>query len=502
MGRHVVSLVLIALLATVIYFRVSLAYFCGYDDFLETRRAALVDRFNARAVFTTPHFESFKYRPLNRAVNLLTYLSNPGEALPFRLRNLAFHELAGAGVYILAFLLFGSWPTACLAASLFVIHPLANQSVDGAVWTNTTANSIFLFSLILFLLAIRRRHIGLLILSAVCAVVDVLLYEAAIMLPVLMTVWWCIDCFANKRLPSLRYIAVFLVANLTLFGCYLLLRQQVIHGARTAITPPLLLIKGFTEYGVALFLPLDLVLANTWLHTPLPSELQSSGIANAVLPLAALVLALIALGGWIYRRPMANIMTQLGWPNAALLVSAMILSILPLVVFSDHVSETYLYLPVAFFCILLARLLLLMPSAVVRNSIVVVLAYLFLCATWVRNERVRACGSDSRRILSTLAAARFQNGQWRMEVAKTPGTVTPLHFGIYNYHGLDTLGSGEGGLGIFGLRGVEAAVQMKAQNPQLAVTVRSADELRADCEHPAKNQACFWVAPDGKVREF
>jgi hypothetical protein len=89
-----------------------------------------------------------------------------------------------------------------------------------------------------------------------------------------------------------------------------------------------------------------------------------------------------------------------------------------------------------------------------------------------------------------------------MEVAKTPGTVTPLHFGIYNYHGLDTLGSGEGGLGIFGLRGVEAAVQMKAQNPQLAVTVRSADELRADCEHPAKNQACFWVAPDGKVREF
>ena len=500
--RHVVSLLLIALVATVLYSRVSFTYFCGYDDFLETRRADFVDRGDVRAVFTTPHFESFKYRPLNRWVNLLTYMVHPGDALPFRLRNLAFHELSAAGVYLLALLLFESWRAACLAALLFVIHPLANQNVDGAVMTNTMADALFLFSLIFFLLAIRRRHIGLLILSAVCAVVDVLLYEAAIMLPVLMTVWWAIDCFANKRLPNLRYLAVFLVANFTLFGCYLFLRQQVIHGARTAITPPLLLIKGFTEYGVALFLPLDMVLANAWLHTPLPSELQSSGIAKAVLPLAAMVLALITLGGWVYRRQMARVMTRVGWPNLTLLVSAMILSILPLVVFSDHVSETYLYLPVAFFCILLARLLVLIPSAVVRNSIVVVLVYLFFCASWVRNERVLACGSDSRRILSTLAAARFQNGQWRMEVAKTPGTVTPLHFGIYNYHGLDTLGSGDGGLGIFGLRGVEAAVQMKARNPRIAVSVCSPDELRSVCEHSAVNQKCFWVAPDGSVTPF
>ncbi len=500
--RHVVSLLLIALVATVLYSRVSLTYFCGYDDFLETRRADFVDRLDVTAVFTTPHFESFKYRPLNRGVNLLTYLADPGDALPFRLRNLAFHVLSAAGVYVLALLLFESWPTACLAALLFVIHPLVNQNVDGAVMTNTMANAFFLFSLIFFLLAIRRRHSGLLILSAVCAVVNVFLYEAAIMLPVLMSVWWGIDCVANKRLPNFRYLVVFLAANLTLFGCYLLLRQQVIHGARTAITPPLLLIKGFTEYGVALLLPFDLVLANAWFHTPLPSELQGGGIAKAVLPVAAMVLALMAIGGWLYRRQIARVITQVGWPNVALLVSAMILSILPLVVFSDHVSETYLYLPVAFFCILLARLLLLIPSPVVRNSIVLVLIYLFFCATWVRNERVRACGSDSRRILSTLAAARFQNGQWNMEVAKTPGTVTPLHFGIYNYHGLDTLGSGDGGLGIFGLRGVEAAVQMKARNPQLTVTVRSPDELRADCEHPAAHQACFWVAPDGKVSEF
>ena len=502
MRRHVVSLLLIALLATVVYFRVSLAYFCGYDDFLETRRAALVDRFNLPAVFTTPHFESFKYRPLNRALNLVTYLSHPGEALPFRLRNLFFHEVAAAAVYILAFVLFESWPAACLAALLFVIHPLANQSVDAAVWTNTTANSLFLFSLIFFLLAIRRSHIGLLILSAICAVVDVLLYEAAIMLPILMTVWWAIDCLANKRLPKFRYAAVFVLANLVLFGSYLLLRQHVIHGAKTAFTPPLSMAKGFVEYGAALLLPFDLVLANSWYRLPLPSELQTSGIGKMVLPLAVGVLALLALIVFRYRRQIVGGIAQVGSPNIARLVSAMILSILPLIVFSDHVSETYLYLPVAFFCILLGRVLLLISSANARNSIIAVLVFLFCCATWVRNERVRACGSDSRRILSTLAAGRFRNGAWTIDVAKTPGTVTPLHYGLYNYHGLDTLGSGDGGLGIFGLRGVPAAVQMKAQNPALTVNVDSPDELREACQHPAANQACFWVAPDGKVTAF
>jgi hypothetical protein len=502
MRRHVVSLLPIALVATVLYSKVSFTYFCGYDDFLETRRADFVDRLDVPAVFTTPHFESFKYRPLNRAVNLLTYLTHPGDALPFRLRNLAFHELSGAGVYVLTLLLFESWPTALLAALLFVIHPLANQNVDGAVMTNTMADSIFLFSLIFFLLAIRRKHIGLLILSALCAVVDVLLYEAAIMLPVLMTVWWAIDCFTRKRLPNLRFAGVFLAVNVALFGSYLFFRQQVIHGARSGVTPPLLLLKGLAEYGGALLLPFDLVLANAWFHTPLPSELQASAQGRSALPFAAVILALLAFLGFLFRRRIARVMAQLRWPNVALLGSAMILSILPLVVFSDHVSETYLYLPVAFFCILLARLLLVIPSVAARNGIIAVLVFLFCSATWVRNERVRACGSSSRRILSTLAAPRFQNGEWKMEVAKTPGTVTPLHFGIYNYHGLDALGSGDGGLGIFGLRGVEAGVQMKARNPGLAVKVRSPDELRSDCEHPAANQACFWVAPDGKVSAF
>jgi hypothetical protein len=263
-----------------------------------------------------------------------------------------------------------------------------------------------------------------------------------------------------------------------------------------------LIVKGFAEYGFALLSPFDLVLANAWFHTPLPSELKANGVGKPAVLVAAAALAVAVFAAYKYRRQIAFGVARIGGRNVALLKSAMALSILPLVIFSDHVSETYLYLPLAFFCILLARVLLLISSTALRNGVVALLVLLFCCATWVRNERVRACGSDSARILSTLAAPPFQQGDWKIDVAKTEGTVTPLHFGVYNYHGLDTLGSGDGGLGDFGLRGVEAAVQMKARNPRLSVNVYSPDALRSACRQPAANEACFWVAPDGSVILF
>jgi hypothetical protein len=500
--RHILSLLLVALVATAVYSRVSLAYFCGYDDFLETRRAALVDRVDVEGVFTTTHFNSFKYRPFSRGLSLITYLVHPGGALPFRLRNLAAHALAGAGVYILALLFFESWPAACISALLFVIHPLANQPVAAADWTITTANSIFLFSLIFFLISLRRRSPGFLILSAVCAQIDVLFYESSIMLPVLMTVWWARDSLVNKSLPKLKHVVIFALAYLSLFGSYLLVRHHVVQGARTIISAPLSIVKGLLEYGAALLLPLDLVLLNTWFHFPLPPELLAYGISKGVLVAAAVFLSILICIVLVYRRRIAAGMAQVGWANIGSLLAAMLIAILPFVVFSGHVSETYIYLPVAFFCVFLGRALLLIRPAAARNIVIGFLVLSFGCATWARNERVRACGTEAKRILSTLAAPAFRTGEWRIDVAKTEGTLPSRHFGIYNYHGLDTLGSNDGGIGEYGLQAVEAAVQMASENSAVRVFVHSANELRANCEHRAGNQVCFWVAPDGTVTPF
>ena len=90
--RHLLIICAILALTTLLYFRISTSYFCGFDDFIEIHRAAFEDKADPVKILTTTHFVSFKYRPLNRALNLATYLIDPPSAVPFRIRNLLFHN--------------------------------------------------------------------------------------------------------------------------------------------------------------------------------------------------------------------------------------------------------------------------------------------------------------------------------------------------------------------------------------------------------------------------
>src|SRR5512132_3756206 len=82
--RHLLILSVILLLVGLVYLRIPGTYFCGYDDFLEVHRAAFEDTQQPSRVFTTTHFESYKYRPLNRGLNLITYWIGNGSASFFR----------------------------------------------------------------------------------------------------------------------------------------------------------------------------------------------------------------------------------------------------------------------------------------------------------------------------------------------------------------------------------------------------------------------------------
>ena len=150
---------LIILAATAaLYYNVSKSYFCSFDDFLEVHRSAFVDASSPTMVFTTAHFSSFKYRPLNRGLNLLTYGMDHGGPGAFRGRNLFFHLLNIALIYWLAMLLRKSVTVAAAASLLFAVHPLANQPVIGAVMTNTAAYSTYLLAIIFFVLATRNKN--------------------------------------------------------------------------------------------------------------------------------------------------------------------------------------------------------------------------------------------------------------------------------------------------------------------------------------------------------
>ncbi len=156
--RHLLLVLVICLAVAVLYANVTRAYFCAYDDFIEVHRAAFEDSQQPSRVFTTSHFNSYKYRPLNRLVVLLTYWAGGPNPLFFRIRNLAFHLINVALVYTLSWALFQSMPISALGALFFAVHPMVNQSVIGAAWTNTIAHTAFLLSLWMFTIALRSER--------------------------------------------------------------------------------------------------------------------------------------------------------------------------------------------------------------------------------------------------------------------------------------------------------------------------------------------------------
>src|ERR1041384_5502279 len=91
--KHILILAAVLAATSFVYAKLPTAYFCAYDDFLEVHRAAFEDTQDPKRVFTTTHFTSYKYRPLNRGLNLLTYWAGSGSATEFRTRNVICHLL-------------------------------------------------------------------------------------------------------------------------------------------------------------------------------------------------------------------------------------------------------------------------------------------------------------------------------------------------------------------------------------------------------------------------
>jgi hypothetical protein len=170
------------------------------------------------------------------------------------------------------------------------------------------------------------------------------------------------------------------------------------------------------------------------------------------------------------------------------------LSLAPFLIFTDHVSETYIYLPAAFYCLLLARLLTFIPSRGALVAAVAVLLVLFGSATWMRNQRVYACGATARRLLSNLPLEDWKQGEVNVSVAKSTDTVSLPRYGFYNYAGLDTVAAGEPHVNEYGLRALESAAQVLTGNQSIHIRIYNPDELAVQCDG-----LCYWVHPDATL---
>jgi hypothetical protein len=224
--KHVIFVSVICLATALLYANVTRAYFCAYDDFNEIHRAAFEDSREPSRIFTTSHFNSFRYRPLNRLVAVWTYRAGDGDPLYFRVRNLAFHLINVALVYWLGWLLFGSMPVSAAAAVLFGVHPIVNQPVVGALWTNTTAHTGFLLALASFIASLQaKRWLLWLTAALVSASLALLTYDSSIVVFALMAVYLIIYVWIFRRrvLPR-RFLSACCAMTAALMAGYLVLR--------------------------------------------------------------------------------------------------------------------------------------------------------------------------------------------------------------------------------------------------------------------------------------
>ena len=498
--KRISALLVVLFMVTIPYLRMTNAYFLGYDDFKEVHRAAFEDTRQPARIFTTRHFTQAKYRPLNRAINLISYHFGHGVPVAFRARNLFFHLLNCAILFSIGLLLFDSIFIGALGAALFGLNPLAHQAVAGAVMTNTAAASMALLAVFLGLLSCRegKHELRWLVMAITVAWVGVFLYEADIAVLGIIFLYFALDSLYLHRLRLRKlWVWIYLLLSSLVVASMIGTRVLVITGVRQPVASLASITKNLAMYVIALLLPVDPLLANRWLGTPLVSEIHLNGLITII---GAFCVILIAIFLFIYRSSIYKFSFLLSVVPCIFLMGATCLSILPLLVFNDHPSETYLYLPVAFAMLLLAHIFsnLRQSYSIASYLVIALLLTSFGCATWGRSQRVIHSASIAQRILLELPTDNWKQGEWRIRLANSPGNALPHRYGLYTYRGLDTIGTGDG------IGAIQNALQLQTCNEHgVVVDVLSAEQMSQICS-PASaiKEPCFWVYPDGRVEQF
>jgi hypothetical protein len=494
--KHLLIIAAVLLVVGLVYMRIPGTYFCGYDDFLEVHRAAFEDTADPKRVFTTTHFESYKYRPLNRALNLVTYWSGHGDASFFRTRNVLFHLLNIVLVYALAWVLFRRWLTSFTAALLFGLHPLANQAVVGSVMTNTAAHACLLFSLLCFLFSLKKgwgRFVWL-PLALIVGWIGVLTYEAAIVVYPMMFAYLVVHyLLTRERLVNWSYVLALTIGSVVCIVAYFAIRAQFVpYSARQAVPGLRTIVKSTAMYTVSLLLPIDWVMANEWFGTPLPSQIGRDTLGPLWLGLAFCAVIIAAVVAWFLLRRFVKQLPMAARSNVLFLLVCVAGVISPLLIFTDKPSETYMYLPVAFAALFVGMFLETVfgqSKSGGRGFFVAVglLAVLFGCATWVRNNRVKRCGDTAQQIVSSLRQNKLKDGIWFLWLAADPKDPRPVRYGMYGWSNVYTLGE----------TGVQPAAQLVNKNKGLVATVVEPAFFDNHCTN--SHDICLWVYKDGVV---
>lgn len=492
MRRVFLDSLLIVLVGMTMFARVSTAYFCGFDDFGETHRAVFEDARHPGNIFTTTHFGGPKYRPLNRLSTFICWELGGGSALPFRLRNLFFHLICALCVYGIAWFWTQDRKTSLTAGLLFCLMPIANQTIVAAIFTNTVAYALLLASFLLFLYWVDRGRGHILAASMILVLIGLFFYEPVIVIFAMMFGYLLLSGWKQNTLERRKIIAL-AWSSASVLLIFAVVRHFVVHGQNPRAPLGTILLDA-AMYITALVTPVDPVLANRLFGTPLPPVFHFS---RQLLPWLALTFAalLVAVLFLLRTRAIQAGLRRLDKGLATFLVFSIFAVLIPFLVFAPHASETYLYLPAALYAIVLSLVFrALLTSDLAYGIVVAIFLLSFGFGTWVRNQRVVACGQTAARILGQLPVDDWKLGEDNIRLANARGEAPQHHYGVYLYQGLSTIERGEPGDSPAAMY----ALQLVTKNPKLTVEVVDPAEMDHSCGIP---RTCFWVYRDGMVRD-
>jgi hypothetical protein len=324
-----------------------------------------------------------------------------------------------------------------------------------------------------------------LVASLVSALLAVFIYEASVVVFIMIYAYWAVATFGKREAVNRRFLGVLIAGTAVIGAVFTTARILVVHVSPQRVPLPIIA-KNSLMYVGALLTPFDTVLAHQWFGTPLISEwkLDASNMAlwgvAAVAGASALVILLLLWKG----------RGRLDWPILLLLAGCAAVSLSPFVMYNPRASESYLPLSAGFFSLMLCHVLRsAIPKTGVYAGVIAALAVLFGMATWVRNDRVAACGKTAEAILSQLPLENWRQGDWRIGVDRAPGEPVVTRYGLYNYQGLSTIDVG--GDEFLALAPLECALQLATHNKQVKASTR----LSGSCTEGT----CFSVYNDGRV---
>ena len=482
--------------------------FCGFDDFNETFRAEFEDSAQPSRMLTTPHFDSFKYRPGNRILTWLCDRVGQGSAWPFRWRNVLMHLLNVYLVYRLTRFLFGGAYIAATAAFLFGLHHLVHQNVHAAIFTNTWAYALVLLSLLSALsIAESRRWLLLSVLSSIATFLAIFSYDPALFSAGLLILYEaCYWLFHRRARTPLPRLLIHTTLQTAAVSAMFILRKIYVPLHLPELTPPGTVLQIVLTYAAAIAIPVDTVSIQTWIDAPITKELAGQHLLIYIV--AAVLAVIVSSLSWLaYRFGWHKHLSRTDLSGLLFLGGAALLSVLPTSLGSPHASETYVYFATALsmplLCLVAIRLLRMPESR--RGTIFFqnsfwILIILFCLYDMTRSYMVLECGNVSKRVLSALAAdPRIAAGS-PLVAARAPGDPPVRHVGLYGYVGLDTIG-----VGPFAAAALRSALSTALHRTPIQVEVLSPPELNTLClaaPVDGRQPACVFVHSDGFIEPW